>query len=183
MTGIPTKRLVIYGLVIVGLVAGLGRRLASDGANDTVAAIERAVAPIRVPDLQVVRELETTQLIGQRDLFRASPKAPSKPVVAVTSAPAPEPARPDPIEIAIEQAKKAMDPVRLIGVVASGEGALAVFQYEGNTLSRVVGDEIVSGFKLERISQGEIRARHERLGLIAILSLGGTRPLQWTRIE
>lgn len=181
MSGIPRTRVLLYAALIIGLIGALWLRTTRDPA-DVAQAVARAETPIRVPELHVATSQEGARL-GTRDIFRTAPKPISAPVVTAQPAQREEPTKPDPIEIAIEQAKKSLDAVKLIGVVASGEGALAVFEQDGNTHSRVVGDQIVSGFKLERISQGEIRARHERLGLVAVLSLGGVRPMQWTRVE
>lgn len=182
MSGLPSRKVLIYGGLIVLLLAANLFRLSGSGTPETAQAVERSAASrIRVPELEVAAS--GAAQVGKRDVFRAIEKAVPKPVAVAPVAPQPEPARPDPTEIAIEQARKQLDSVRLIGVVASGEGALAVFELDGNTLSRVVGDEIVSGFRLDRISQSEIRARHERLGLVAILSLGGVRPMQITRVQ
>ncbi len=181
MNGISTFRLALYVVVIAGLLAANAWRLSQGGNPDVAEAITRDATPMRVPKLAL--SVEDAPVIGTRDLFRAGAAPVPKPVVVQKPEAAPQPQAPDPIEIARDQAAKKLDAVRLIGVVASGEGALAVFAHDGNTVSRVLGDEIVSGFKLDRISQGEIRARHDQLGLVAILSLGGVRPMQMTRVE
>lgn len=183
MSGISRTRLALYGLAVVVLLALNAWRMSTAPETALSEAVRRDTAPIGVPNLQASLGRTDLPAIGERDLFRAAAAPEPKPVVTAAPAPAAPPKAPDPIEIAREQATKQLDQVRLIGVLASGDKALAVFEHDGNTLSRFVGDEIVSGFKLDRISQGEIRARHERLGLVAILSLGGVRPMQMTRVE
>ena len=181
MSGISRTRLLLYGLAVALLLAANAWRLSTSPETDIAEAVAHEAGQIRVPTLHVTVGRKDLPIIGQRDVFRAGAAPAPKPSAAPAPAPKIEP--PDPLEIARQQATKKLDAVRLIGVVASGEGALAVFEHDGNTLSRFVGDEIVSGFKLDRISQGEIRARHEQLGLVATLSLGGVRPMQMTRVE
>lgn len=183
MTGISRSRLFLYGLAVLVLLAANVWRLASAPEAELAEAVQRSREPIGVPDLQVAVGRLETPAIGTRDLFRAGAAPAPAPVAVVAPDPTPRPQAPNPIEIAREQAAKQLDEVRLVGVMAAGERALAVFEHDGNTLSRFVGDEIVSGFTLDRISQGEVQARHERLGLVAILSLGGVRPMQMTRVE
>ncbi len=182
MSGISKNRLILYGVLLVALLGANLYRLNLAPETEVAEAVSREAAPIRVPELHVAARTDATAP-GTRDIFRPNAAPAPKPVVAAAPAPEPVVQTPDPIEIAIGQVTKQLDAVKLVGVLASGEGALAVFEHDGNTLSRFVGDEIVSGFKLDRISQREIRARHDRLGLVAILSLGGVRPMQMTRVE
>lgn len=176
-------RILLYGLAVIVLLAANAYRLSTAPETDVAEAVAREAGQIRVPALHVAVGRKDLPDVGVRDIFRAGAAPRPEPVATPAPAAAPTVAPPDPIEIAREQATRKLDAVRLIGIVASGEGALAVFEHDGNTLSRFVGDEIVSGFRLERISQGEIRARHEQLGLVATLSLGGVRPMQMTRVE
>ena len=182
MSGISKPRLILYGVLLVALFAANLYRISLSPQAELAEAVTRDAAPIRVPELHLALRTEAAPP-GARDIFRPNAAPAPKPVETPKPAPQPAVAKPDAREIAIGQATKQIDAVKLVGVLASGEGALAVFEHDGNTLSRFVGDEIVSGFKLDRISQGEIRARHDRLGLVAILSLGGVRPMQMTRVE
>jgi len=183
MSGISRTRLLLYGLAVILLLAANAYRLTTAPEADIAEAVMRDTGQIRVPALHVAVGRKDLPNVGVRDVFRAGAAPTPEPVAAPAPVSAPKVAPPDPLEIAREQATKKLDAVRLIGIVASGDGALAVYERDGGTPSRFVGDEIVSGFKLDRISQGEIRARHERLGLVATLSLGGVRPMQMTRVE
>ena len=183
MSGISRNRLLLYAALLLALLAANAWRFLNAPDAELAEAVERQTAPIGVPDLAVHVGRSDLPALGDRDIFRAGPAPAPKPAVVTAPTPTQVQAPPDPIEIAREQVTKQLDAVRLVGVMASGERALAVFEHDGNTLSRFVGDEIVSGFKLDRISQGEVRARHDRLGLVAILSLGGVRPMQMTRVE
>lgn len=133
------------------------------------------------------RGLELTLLAApippaNRDIFRAvETRQVPKPVVAKPAVA--ERPRQDPIEFAIGKARQEIENLKLIGVLDSEVSALAVIEHEGNTVSRSVGQEVLPGFRLEKVSQGSIQLRHDQLGFAAIISLGGREPLQVIRVE
>ncbi len=182
MNGVSRNRLILYAVLIVGLLGANLFRMGTATDAELAEAVSSERAPIRVPALEVALRSDGGNP-GTRDIFRPNAAPAPKPIEAPAPAPEPTVRQPDALEIAIEQASRRLGAVKLVGVLASDDGALAVFELDGDTLSRFVGDDIVSGFKLEHISQREIRARHERLGLEAVLSLGAVTPMQVTRVE
>jgi Tfp pilus assembly protein PilP len=181
MNGIPKKRLLLYGLLLVALAALNLFRLESQG-TETVEAVKTDTRATTVPEL-VLDAADPTRRAGTRDIFRAAPEPPPPPVAVTPSEPETEPVPPDPRQIALDAARRQVEAYKLIGVVASGDGALAVLDHDGNTQTRGLGEEMAPGFVLDRISQGEIRVRNERLGVIAVMTLGGADPLQMIRID
>lgn len=182
MNGISKTRMVLYALLLVILAGANVYRMGTAPQTETVEPVARKAAMIRVPELEVAGASDAP-MPGARDIFRPNTAPEPEQVAAPPPEPTPSVQPPDPRDGAIRRATAQLGTVKLVGVLASGEGALAVFEFEGNTLSRFVGDNIVAGFKLERISNNEIWARNDELGLVAILSLGGTRPMQMTRVE
>lgn len=183
MSGISLRKAALYGAAIL-LLLGLNlMRLGKEEEPASAAAVIQETEAVTVPQLALSIG-ENGVEIGRRDLFRPNAPEPPKPVVvAPKPAPAPAPPPPDPRAIAIERAEMRLEAVKLIGVLTSFEGALAVIQNEGNTLSKRQGEEIIPGFVLDRIAQDEIRVRNERLGLVAVLSLGDRLPMQMIRID
>lgn len=179
--GMSGKKVALYAVLVGVLVAANAMRLGQD-VSEVSTALPQDATPVSVPDLAVGRG-QSSANPGTRDLFRpATVRAPAPQVV---SAPTPkvEAKRPDPRAIALEKARERIDTFRLVGVVGSEDGALAILEQDGNTLARGLGEDIVSGFKLDQIAQNEIRLKNIQLGVIAVLSLGGTDPLQMIRVD
>ena len=182
--GISRKRLMLYGGAIVALAA-LNLLTWEASAPDVTEAAPREAARLsQMAELHIARDMAAPPPLGARDLFIRRPVA----VEATVAAPVPEtqaepPPPPDPRAAAIEQARRELADLRLVGVMSAGESSLAVLYHNGNTTNWAVGDEVLPGYRLDRITRDDVQLRNETVGVAAVLSIGGRRPLQLIRVD
>ena len=80
------------------------------------------------------------------------------------------------MQLARSRAAKTMEGIKLMGVLRGGDRLLAVVQHDGATYSLAEGDLLAPGFVVGAISTNEVRIVNDRLGLTAVVILGGGEP-------
>ena len=175
MSGIPRGRMILYALAVLGLVAVNLVRLQDDRRPTAPVAVGVPPPIVTVPDLEVAGDLAGGDVPASRDLFRRPVERPVAPVEPPKPAAAPAPP-PDPLQVARSRAAKTMEGIKLMGVLRGGDRLLAVVQHDGSTYSLAEGDLLAPGFVVGTISTNEVRIVNDRLGLTAVVILGGGEP-------
>jgi Tfp pilus assembly protein PilP len=180
--GMSPRRLALYGAAVAALIAlNLAGWQREDPENGATRGAPKANL-MQMPDLHMAREFESVSELGTRDLFSRRPLPASAEPKPATVAQRPAPP-PDPRDVAMSKARELLGDIRLIGVMSAGDSSLAVLYHKGNTTNRAVGDEIVPGYKLDRITRDDVQLRNEDVGVAAVLSMGGRKPMQLIRVD
>lgn len=168
MFGISPIRWLLYGGALA-LLVGLNVYRLSGAGPDAVAGDQPAVQVI--PDLPDIAALgDEAGDSGQpgRDLFRnVEPPPPPPEPVEPEPEPEPEPEAPpaDPRAEAIVRANQALDGIKLVGLMSSGPGMVAVYENDDSVETVFVGDEMIPGFVVREITMVGVVVENNDLGL------------------
>lgn len=169
--GIPPRRLALYGLAAAALV-GLNALRYVPGTEGSVDGPEapRPGALPELPELAVVTEITGFSGPPSRNLFR--PGAADAPPPPPAPEPEPEAAPPpDPDARARAEAERALDSVRAIGFLSTGEGVMAVLNVDGTIVNAFRGDTPVPGFTVSEVRIDSVTLLHGELELARTFGL------------
>lgn len=164
MAAVSYRKVAIYGAVIAVLIGANAWRfylpaLTSNSPDQAVARL--AVA--NLPELSVAREFVGFSAPLTRDLFGRKIAKPPVPVVEKPTIQTP--AAPNPEAIALANAQKILDAIKVLGILGSDSGPVAVIEYDGITASVARGQEISPGYIVKSLSLTHLVVRNEQIGL------------------
>ena len=171
--GLTPRKLALYGglvavLVAANLVLRAGRPQERAPGPDAAAPAILA----ETPRLAIAGELDAPPPPAGRALFQAE--------IRVVAPPPPEPARPavraappppDPVAEARAAAARDLEAMRLVGVMTTGRGLMAMVKHGDNTLRVYDGDPLIGGFAVVSISGTSLTVSDADLGMGAVYSM------------
>ena len=164
MAAVSFRKVAIYGAVIAVLIGANAWRFYLPTLNSNTA--DQAVARLAVanlPELSVAREFVGFRAPATRDLFGRNIQEPPAPTVEEPEIQAP--AAPDPEAIARAKAQKILDAIKVLGILGSASGPVALIEYDGITASVARGQEISPGYIVKSLSLTHLVVRNEQIGL------------------
>lgn len=164
MFGVSPRRLALYAIAVIALVAANLWRLDQDGGAPAPAPAVTTVSAL--PDLALARP--TGAAPPARDLFRKPGLEPEAPPPAPPP-PEPEPVvrqpQYDPMAEQIDFAEAVLDEYRVIGILRVGADMVATLERGGVIVTVKEGGLLPEGFVARRVAIDHIVLAHEALGI------------------
>lgn len=162
--GISRARFLLYGAVVLALAGANVWRFQSARIAVATQLDESLPEPLEAYDgLQMADDFAGFERPARRDLFATvAPKPKTPPPKKVVKKEVP---KVDPRRIALENAKKIFNAVKVLGILGARENPVAVIEYQNNIAALAKGAEVLPGFRIRDISLTHVTLRNDDLGV------------------